>query len=477
MADETVRLSTVGRLLRARWRLLAVCAVAGALLGAGASLLFPPGYETASRVLLQGSREDDELLTEAQIAMSSVVLDRAATALRWSGGDVRDAVTATVADGNVIEITGVADSPERAQQLTDRVAEEYVAFSTQLRTNTADTSAQVQREQRETLRKQVELANQQITELHAATSQDATVEGVQARTQLEALRTALNQAVTKLDEVAAASSHANMVVMGPAPRPTDPAAPSFVHFVAGGAVLSFVGAVFAHLFAARADKRLRGEQQIAAALGSAVLTSVTLPQERPEDRAGWQARLRRLVQYDRPWDVPRPASAGAGASDHEHDGRAGHDRDARYRRVLARLRDGSGGSARVLALVPGGDATAHTAAARLAELASVEGGRELDVVEVWPDRPTVPDLGAAFHAAGASEVVVVLTAGTRTAWELVGIAQGCADAGHAVVGAVVVRTVWPTGKPATPAKTPQAPKEPEPSNVTVTAGDAMAGPA
>jgi hypothetical protein len=75
---------------------------------------------------------------------------------------------------------------------------------------------------------------------------------------------------------------------------------------------------------------------------------------------------------------------------------------------------------------------------RLSEAANEEHGRyrtEVNVVEIAAGRPTVPDAGAEIG------VVVVLTVGTRTAWELVGIAEACADAGHEVVGVVLTRPV------------------------------------
>ena len=83
MNDDSARLTVVWQVLRQRWRLLVVIGAVGALVGAGASLVFSPGYETSTSVLLQGPRDPDELLTEAQVAKSSVVLDRAAGALKW----------------------------------------------------------------------------------------------------------------------------------------------------------------------------------------------------------------------------------------------------------------------------------------------------------------------------------------------------------------------------------------------------------
>ncbi|MYS74812.1 polysaccharide biosynthesis protein, partial [Streptomyces sp. SID5926] len=57
------------------------------------------------------------------------------------------------------------------------------------------------------------------------------------------------------------------------------------------------------------------------------------------------------------------------------------------------------------------------------------------VVEVSVARPMVPDRDA------ESGALVVLSAGARTAEELAGVAEACADGGHEVVGVVVAGAV------------------------------------
>lgn len=433
-----MRLSMVGQVFRWRWRLLAVLAAGGAVLGVCASLVFSPGYETSTSVLLQGPREPDELLTEAQVAMSTVVLDRAAAALRLdtSGTELQDSVLAEVADGNVIEITATADSPEGAQQLADQVADEYVTFSSQITGNPTDASGQLQQEQQEALREQIVLTNERITQLHSSASQGVTVESVQVRTELEALRSSLAEAVTTLDEAEAAASRTNMVVMGPADRPTGAAAPTMLHFVAGGTLLFLVLGVLGHLVAARTDRRVRGEEEIGAALGAPVLAGLDVPAtpQATVELTGWRKVLRWLVPDDRPWHVPEPALADDTG------------RDIRYRRVLTRLRSTP---PPVLVVVPQDDPTAQSAAARLTALAGTDGPR-LRVVEVSPTRPTVPD-----REGGASAAVVIVTPGTRTAWELVAITEACADAGRQVLGTVIAhRTVPRTPVTTQPDKDP-----------------------
>ncbi|MER6790562.1 exopolysaccharide biosynthesis protein, partial [Amycolatopsis mediterranei] len=228
LTDDTVRLALVGQVLRRRWRLLAVLAVLGALVGAGASILFSPGYKTTSGVLLQGPRQADELLTQAEIATASVVLDRAAAVLPWhpSGIDLKKQVSASVAQSNVVTITVSADTAEHAQQLADQVAQQYVKYSTQLASNSADASVQLAQEQRESLRQQVKLTTDKISDLAKNVGGGLTVESVQVRTQLEGLKTSLEQAINDLNQADLATGVGNTVVLGPSQRPTSPAAPT-----------------------------------------------------------------------------------------------------------------------------------------------------------------------------------------------------------------------------------------------------------
>jgi capsular polysaccharide biosynthesis protein len=468
-----VRLSVIGQLVRRRWQLLAVLAAVGAVLGAGASLLLSPGYESTSNVLLQGPRDEEELVTEAQIAMSSIVLDRTATALGGdgTGGELRGSVGAEVLDGNVIAISGSAGSPERARQLTERLTQEYITFSAQLVSGATDASAQVLAQRRETLEQRVAESSRRIEELQGP---DATAaEGPNG--ELERLQSTLADAITELDDIEgrtqgaeadAAFARASIVVMEPASRPSGPAPPTLVQLIAGGALLSFVLGVFGLLAAARADRRLCTAPDIAAALGSHVLGSV---------------------------DVPDGSTANP---------------DVRYRRVLARLRGAPDTVLRLLVLVADDDTTAQRAAAQLAVAAEADGAPAsvmtdsadvsrmlqaatestdssslrrkfqpgsnpatgayrtvLRIVHVCAARPTVPDCGR------LSGALVVVTAGTRTPWELVGIAEACADAGHRVIGAFVThRTDVPASDPA-----PTGPPEGSPHGGPSSNGKAMAG--
>ncbi|TXS42837.1 polysaccharide biosynthesis protein [Streptomyces sp. uw30] len=430
MSDDTIRLVTIGRILRRRWRLLAVLTVVGALVGYGASVvLFPPRYTASTSVLLPGQWEERELLTQVDIATSSSVVDPVADKLGWSGvsaAELRDRVSAKAADGNIIKISGTADTPERAQQFSDRVAQEFVTFAARIAGGSTDAATAP-----EALREQVVETNRRITDLANAADPGRTVESVQARTALEKLRTSLEEAMTKLDEADLATNKAGMVVMGPAARPTGEAPPTRMQLIVAGALLFFLLAVIGHLTAARVNRRLRTEPEIAAALGSTLLGTVDVPGERPQGR-GPRARISRLLGVDTRWDIPTPQRSGDEAG-----------RRIRYRRVCARLRDRLPAPRRLLVVVPEGDDIARRAAGQLVLEAksdpspsSSSGGYPmLRVVEVSVDRPLVPDRGT------ESGALVILSAGTWTAGELAGIAEACADGGHEVVGIVVAGPV------------------------------------
>lgn len=446
MSDDVVRLSVIGQIVRRRWRLLLTLAVLGAVVGAAASLLWPPSYESSSRVLVQGEPDKAQVLSEAQIAMSLLVLDRAAAGLNWgvAGPGLRDSVTAAVADGNVIEIKATADSPDRARQLADAVTQQYVAFSTELLTKSASASGEVLLPRKDSLLKQIADMNRRISELQGSVGPlyADNAQGAAARADLQQLSGNRTDAVKELNDLEgriakaegqAAASRENFSIIEPPVAPPTPVTPIRLELVAGGAALAAALGIFVLLAVRQADRRLRHGSDIAAALGAPVFGTVEAPAEaaiesatnassNEHDASGRQrSSVQRLLREGAPWEVGGITASGDQSAEH-----------LRYRRVLARLRGAPEESVRVLVVVFDDDVFAARAVDRLTIAAAVDDAAVLSIVPVSAARPTVPD------SHDVSGVLVVVTSGTRTAWELLAVAEACQDAGHPVAGALMV---------------------------------------
>jgi capsular polysaccharide biosynthesis protein len=482
VGEDVVRLAVLGHLARAKWRLLVAMAVVGALVGLGASLLLSPGYASTSKVLLQEPRDEQAVLTEAELAVSQVVLDKAAADLGTgvSGLDLRGRVSAAVVGGNIVGLTGLAATPEQAQQLTQHATEEYVAFSTQVATDFATAANEVQSQHKDEVQQRIDEANEQIARLQKSGGTNAPgTDGVQAQAALDQLRTTVTQSQQELDQINGRVrdsqadgkvARASVNIIEPAVLPLGQAQPTPWVLSAGGAVLFVLLGLLALLVARRKDARLRRPADVGAALGTSVVCTVEVPGPAlvgpvAADRSRRRSRglVDRLLREDAQSAAVRAAPAG------------GRDPAAPYRRALGRLRGGPAHPVRLMLVVPEDDSVARLATAGLVLAATADGaaaavvtedeaftelmGRVVEVdapgaarvtvsdspagpnrpdralfrvVAVPADRPAMPDERL------TTEVVVVLTAGTRTGWELVALSEACVDAGRRVKGVVVV---------------------------------------
>lgn len=477
MTHPKIDLALVGRLVRRRWHALVALALLGALLGYGLSFVLSPGYVSASKILLQGERDKDQLPGESEVATSSVVLDRVAQTLGWgvTGRDLRDRVTAVV-DLNVIQISGSAESPERARQLTDQVTTQYVIFSAQISGSGADPVPQRSPDE---LQRGIDAANSKIRQLRASPSANAPdAEGGRVRTQIERAQGDLRRALEDLSRAGrqngATLSRSSGSVIEPATLPTAPASPSTIELIAAGALALAAVGVFGHLLRLRLDARLWEPEEVAAALGTPVLGRVEgsgAPNRAAGRRGPWRDDLR--------WSRTDPFPAGDGPT-----------RQARYTRALRNLRRDlprAGEGPEVLVLTVNGDSTALSAVTELVSAAAADGPVRLvgedrgllesvlagarergmgamvsagpplprglarttfEVVVVSPLRPRVPE------GVGASRAVVVLTLGTLTGLELAALGVACTEADRRLFGAVLVapRVTRPGRAPAEPAR-------------------------
>jgi hypothetical protein len=249
----------------------------------------------------------------------------------------------------------------------------------------------------------------------------------------------------------------------------------------GGALVGILVGVFGHLISASRRKRVYADGDITSALGANVLGTVSVPHvqardRRARDRSRLLALGRRLLGLDRPWFLERFPDAG------DERGQA-----VRYRRLASRLHETTGTPLHVLVVVADDDPEALAGVAGLA-VATASAGEPTDVitdipafadtvarldagparpvvreqadpaaggrrtvlrlVEVSAELPTVPD------QADTAGVVLVTTAGTRTDWQLHGLTQACVDAGHPVLGAMIVHRSRPAAAVPVPTTPP-----------------------
>ncbi|GAA4673522.1 exopolysaccharide biosynthesis protein [Pseudonocardia yuanmonensis] len=441
MGEGGLPLRQLWALLARHRRLLVVLGLLGAMLGGAAFFVLSPGYTSRTRVVLSGVRDSSQMLSETQIAMSAVVLERAARRVGTEPGAPapRGSILAT-ADGNVVELATTSDTPEGARRLADLVTEEYIGFSTQLQADAATLSTQGLRDRQAVLQQRLDTANQRIREVLGSSVLDApTVAGAQARAELNRLRAEAGDAVEELNqlygrmqdaEAEASIAQAGTRIIEPATEPVT-APPTLVQLVVGGAIAAPLLGIGALLIAHRSSRRLQSRTEIAAALGAPVLGRLTAPPEPVPSSGSSGTVLSRTLGRVR---APR-----TGPSQHLIPGQELH-----YRQVLERVWSDSGGVVRWVAIVAEDDPDAERAAALLVRTSrqlrdggsgvgpGASGGGAVGAATVSARHPILTEVWE------ASEAIVLLTPGTRSGEELLAVAEACGDARCSLRGALLV---------------------------------------
>lgn len=463
---EALTLSAVWEIVSRRRRLLLALALLGAIVGADATLVAPPMYQSTSKVLLEGTREKGALATEAQIASSLVVLNRAATVLAWggvSGTDLKSAVTSDVGDGSVIEISGRATNPVKAQQLTAQVTQQYMKFTTEISASAAMAISDVLNKRQASLQAGVDDLNRQIAALQSSTNS----------VELQRLIAARGKVLDELGSVdkrnadaesQASSTIGTVRIIEPPRWPEAAQSPTRLQLIAGGSVAAVLLGMLALLVMRFRDDRLRYGADISAAAGAPILATVLPPPiparvDEPTDTEQptfLKQRGHRLAEFF--GATPLPVS------------RRPELEYLRYTRAVTRMPRPPVAPARLILMVPEADASAIEAAAWLTVALStarpvrVVSGNEraiaavracsagvgaaqleigprpqpaphavqLEIVPVLRENPILSD------SPPGSRSFLVLASATATAWQLNGIGDAAADAGCRLTGVLLV---------------------------------------
>lgn len=304
MGEQSIDLHSTLAILRRNRRALYGAAAAGAAAGVCSVLLWPPLYTSASLVLLppaqdsSGQAVERVVETEIRIASSDAVLGPAGKSLepQVSTRGMARRVKITAPTSDVLRIEANADTPARAEAMSRAVADSEVNYVTQSATSltTAQQTSLATREKE--LEASLDTVNGEIEKSTARKQQldPASAEGKAEATALANLTAQQANLVLQIDhlkdQVAGIEPKAGASIIqdaSPAKRPW---------VVARYMVSALVGLVIALLIAAivlallgRRDRKLRYRDEIADAVGSAVVASVH--SRVPRAVAGWTSLL------------------------------------------------------------------------------------------------------------------------------------------------------------------------------------------
>ena len=308
MSEQNLDMGAVWATLRRHLRLLLLVLVVGAVAGVALAVWRPPQWTSTSVVLLPPSSEsgvgaaERDSGTQVRVAASDLVLGQAGRRVvpRLDLHEIQEAVEVSATTPDVLRFTARADGAEEARELADAAAAAELRYVSSAAARLRDAARSGRETRLQTLRATLRTVDRDI---RATTERrDAEVFGSAAEKALTAALAQLTaqqaSLVLQADQVAEAASAdvgrdtASLIEgASPATRP-GLLLQRVLHGLAGAAALLLL-AMLALLVSARRDRRLRFRDEIADALGSTVVASLS---SRPaRNVAGWRTLLGRYV--------------------------------------------------------------------------------------------------------------------------------------------------------------------------------------
>jgi capsular polysaccharide biosynthesis protein len=304
MSEQNVDLRSSLSILRRHRKALAAVAALGAAAGVCFVLLRPPMYASSALVLLPpaqnitGQPVSRDVQTDVEIAGSEAVLGPAGQALDppMSPRALSQRVDVSAPTTHVLEIRARAETPDRAEDLAQAVAESEVAYVTDTATSMTSTQQASMERRRSSLEASLEAVNGEIEQTRTRLRESgatATGGGAEA-TALSNLTAQQANLVLQLDnlEDQAASmqpSSAAAIIQDASPARRAGVVLWFLLAALLGAVASLALGAAAFVVFGRRDRKLAYRDEIADAVGSAVIAS--LRSRVPRSVAGWAALL------------------------------------------------------------------------------------------------------------------------------------------------------------------------------------------
>ncbi len=296
---QTVTLREVLSVLRRRLVTVVIVALAGGLL-AGAAALAAPAVYSATAVVTLVSISDNPLAagtprapntaTEAQVARSTAVIERAAGTLDDSIDAAALAESVSVSspqDSQALAITVAMPDGAQAAAAANAVAQQYLDYRSELvRTQLEETAT--------TLDAQIaDFARRQARALDAART-GPEPERAAASAEADGLTSALESRRAVRAQIDTAPNTAGYLV-GQAVEPTSPSGPGALLLIAAGLAVGLVTGTVTALLRDRLDQRLADAGQVRSRAGAEVVAELPIDDEGPDGERRAQEGYRRLA--------------------------------------------------------------------------------------------------------------------------------------------------------------------------------------
>lgn len=304
MSEQALDLRTTWATLRRHRVTLAAAALVGAAAGAGLVAVRPPQFASVSMVLLPPTHSTDsqkttrDTDTQVRIAGSDVVLGPAGKAVhpRISAARLAQQLQITATTADVIRIEASAETADRAEALARAVSKAELTYFRDASRSLGDLQQAGLIRRVKALQASLATVNTEVAATTTRKNSEApqSVAGKADAAALAQLTAQQASLVLQIDQVkgqAAGSDPGDDVTLiqeaSPAERPG--MVERFVLFgLLGLAGLTLLVAVLLSVFGRR-DRRLRMRDEIADALGSAVIGSIH--SQVPQTVSGWSSLL------------------------------------------------------------------------------------------------------------------------------------------------------------------------------------------
>ena len=303
MSEQALDVQTVLSVLRRQRRVMVLMTLLGALAGGLLVNFDPPEYVSSAQVLLPPAADSEsatgrDTATDVSVALSDVVLGPAGQSVtpHLQSADVRSRVTVSAPTSSVLHIEARGSRAADAQSLAGAVAAAEVEYLEGAASSTSAAQREILQQRSDSLRQQLDTVDREIntTRQRMRTEDESTARwhnDATAVSRLIAQQTQLQLQVESLKQRSTPSQVGGdaQIIEAPTPAKRHDVVLWSAAGVVGGALLFFVVTAVVLITLSRRDRRLRTRDEVADAVGSAVIGSVRTRPQRAA--AGWVALM------------------------------------------------------------------------------------------------------------------------------------------------------------------------------------------